>query len=88
VREKASENMVNHLQRNQNTFGLLLNGDQTAVEYRIKRYPSYCVIDKEGLLTHTEAGFVKAQSIPAVGQAIEAALGNPAPTGAASMEPK
>jgi thiol-disulfide isomerase/thioredoxin len=76
VREKSNQNMVNDLAEDKATFGLLLNGDQVATQYRIMRYPSYCVIDKEGLLTLTEPGFVKNQTIPAVGQAIEAALGN------------
>ena len=82
VREKAASNMVSDLSRGGFTFGLLLDGDATAAAYNIKRYPSYCVIDKDGLLKLTEAGFVKSQTMAAVGNAIEAALGNPlaAPT--------
>jgi thiol-disulfide isomerase/thioredoxin len=77
VREKSASNMVSDLSRGSFTFGLLLNGDATAAAYNIKRYPSYCVIDKDGLLKLTEAGFVKGQTMAAVGNAIEAALGNP-----------
>lgn len=74
VREKDANNIIGDLSRGNFTFGLLLNGDATATAYGIKRYPSYCVVNKDGLLIHTEAGFVKGETFTALREAVEAAL--------------
>ncbi len=74
VREKSAANITADLRKAGSTFGLLLDGDATAGEYRIARYPSYVVIDKNGIVTRTEPGFTKTETMEAVGAAVDAAL--------------
>jgi thiol-disulfide isomerase/thioredoxin len=68
VREKSAANAVNDLK--QFSFGLLLDADQVARLYNIKKYPTYVVIDRDGNIVKTEAGFKKPDTMNALRDAV------------------
>jgi hypothetical protein len=75
VREKNPAVVVDEYGKAGFTFTMLLSGDQAAKAFGVKRYPTYMVIDRDGMITATEAGYTKDQTINAVRLAAEAALG-------------
>jgi thiol-disulfide isomerase/thioredoxin len=80
VREKdPAANIERMVRDGKYTFGVLLKGDEVAKAFGIKRYPTYCVIDREGMIAATEAGFTKNTTLVAVRQAAEAAVGAASP---------
>src|SRR5262249_28054502 len=68
VREKSSANAVNDLKPY--SFDLLLDADPVAKLYAIKKYPTYVVIDKDGYIVKTEAGYKKTDTINALRDAL------------------
>ncbi len=77
VREKSSDNAIDDFTKGAFTFGLLLNADAVARLYEIKTYPSYAVIDKDGMLKQVVGNYAKYDTMNTVREALEAITGGP-----------
>ncbi|MFN0134271.1 MAG: redoxin domain-containing protein [Phycisphaerales bacterium] len=81
VRETSDQKPVDYMANGNYTYGLLLKADEVAKQYKIKSYPTYIVIGKEGQIglvatSYDEAGFAR------IRQAVDALLeGKPVPPG-------
>jgi thiol-disulfide isomerase/thioredoxin len=79
VREPADEVPAAYMRDNHLSYGLLLQADQTAKTYRVRAFPAFFVIGKEGDMFYTTAGYTD-QTPGKLIEAIDAALaGRPLP---------
>lgn len=68
------------------TYGLLLKADETAKAYKIKAYPTYVIIGKDGEIAKIEMGYDEA-AFRGMREAIDALLeGKPVPKAPAGKE--
>jgi peroxiredoxin len=74
VRERNDENPINYMRDNKYTYTLLLRADDVAKQYRVRSYPTFMVIGREGEIVHLEAGFDPDGSFPRIREAIDRAL--------------
>jgi thiol-disulfide isomerase/thioredoxin len=84
VREKSDQEPTTYWQENKHTYGLLLKADDVAKTYKVRMYPTYVVIGKEGEIVHIAAGYEPGKTMPAVTDAVERALAG-APAGKAPV---
>jgi thiol-disulfide isomerase/thioredoxin len=68
VREKSSTNAIDDTKAF--AFDLLLNADPVARLYNIRKYPTYVVIDLEGNIARTEAGYKKPETMNSLREAV------------------
>lgn len=73
IREASDEKPIAYMKDNHYTYGLLLKGDDVAKTYKVKVFPSYFVIGKNGEIIVTLNGFDE-KTFTTVRAAIEAAL--------------
>lgn len=79
VRETSDEKPINYMKEGNYTYGLLLKADDVAKTYRVKAYPTYFVIGKDGQVVYSTAGYDD-KTFPAIRTAVDAALeGKPMP---------
>jgi thiol-disulfide isomerase/thioredoxin len=73
VNEKSKDAPVEYMKKNGYTFGLLLEGDETAKAYEVKAYPTFVVVGKNGELAYRADGYEKNKTIPALAEEIKKA---------------
>jgi len=73
VREGSDERPIEYMKANGYTFGLLLKADEVAKQFKVKVYPSYFVLAKDGEITLIETGF-KDDTVGKITTAIDQAL--------------
>ena len=57
VRERSKDKPIEYFKEHEYTYGLLLDADKTAREYKVTRYPTFIVVDQTGRIVLTESGF-------------------------------
>jgi len=57
VRERSKDKPIAYFEEHGYTYGLLLDADATAREYKIRAYPTFIVIDQSGQIVLSKAGF-------------------------------
>jgi peroxiredoxin/outer membrane lipoprotein-sorting protein len=78
VREANDQNPANYMRDHNYTYQLLLRADDVARQYRVRAYPSFVVIGREGEIVHYEASFDGEGTFPRIRGAIDRALAGPA----------
>jgi peroxiredoxin len=75
VRETNNEKPIAYMKDNSYTYGLLLKADEVAKLFRVKVYPSYFVIAKDGEIALMTGGYDD-QTFTKITQAVDLALGS------------
>jgi len=83
VREKSKDAPIEYMKKNNYTFDLLLDADKVAESYKVKAYPTFVLIGKDGQLISRYEAFKKDDTIPAIKRMIEEVLA----TGQTKVEP-
>jgi thiol-disulfide isomerase/thioredoxin len=87
VRESSDENPINYMKENNFTYGLLLRADDVARQFRVRLYPTFIVIGKEGEIVHIESSFDPQTTFPNIRSALDRALGQGQPAAAPAAAP-
>ncbi|MCE7972905.1 MAG: TlpA family protein disulfide reductase [Leptolyngbya sp. PLA1] len=74
VRERTKERAIAEHRKVGGSVKLLLNGDRVARDYGVRAYPSYAVVDKQGLLVLGPKVWEGAATKDELGRAVDAAL--------------
>lgn len=86
VREANDQKPIDYMTQGNYTYGLLLKADETAKAYKIKAYPTYVIIGKDGEIAKIEMGYDEA-AFRGMREAIDALLeGKPVPKAPAGKE--
>ncbi len=78
IREKDKAKPIRFMKEHGYEWSILLDADEIAKQYRVRVFPTYYVIDGEGVIVHTEVGFEKEKTMTALTAAIEKALASSA----------
>jgi outer membrane lipoprotein-sorting protein/peroxiredoxin len=73
VKERDAEKTAAYFEKFGLTQTVLHGGDDTAMSYIVRRYPTYVVVDAEGKVAY-ETGYIKEESFPAMLAEIEKLL--------------
>jgi thiol-disulfide isomerase/thioredoxin/outer membrane lipoprotein-sorting protein len=87
VRETSDENPKKYMADNKYTYGLLLKADDVAKSYKVRTYPMYFVIGKEGQIVYNSGQYKPETTLAEVEEAIEIALGKKPPKPRAAPAP-
>lgn len=74
VRERDDDNPIAYMKENNYTYGLLLRADDVARQYRVRAYPTFIVIGREGEIVHIESGFDAETTFRSIRSAIDRSL--------------
>ncbi len=74
VRERDDQKPIDFMKENGLDWTLLLQADDVAKMYKVRVYPTYFVIDREGVIAHVALGFDREKTGPAIAEAIEKLL--------------
>jgi peroxiredoxin/outer membrane lipoprotein-sorting protein len=81
-REKSDEAPIALMKEKGYTFGLLLGADEVSKAYKVRGYPSFAVVDREGRMAEFVQGFQNEESLrERLTNAVREALGEASPSG-------
>lgn len=87
VREQSDDKPIAYMADNKYTYGLLLRADDVAKQYKVKVFPTYFVIGREGEIVHIATGYDPDTTFPEIRAAIQRALGSATAKQAKPAEP-
>ena len=80
VREANDQNPTNYMKDHSLTYGLLLQADAVARSYKVRVFPTYIVIGRDGAIAHISTKNKEDEASTDLTEAIEKALGRGAAT--------
>jgi peroxiredoxin len=87
VKESNDQNPINYMKEHKLTYGLLLQADPVAKAYRVKLFPTYVVIGRDGAIAAISTQNKEEEAKAELTRAIDAALGGGAPAKAIESKP-
>ena len=76
VRERSREKPIEYFEENDYTYGLLLDADKAARDYKIMKYPTFIVIDQNGHIVLTLPGYDEETTFVQLRETIDGLLEN------------
>jgi thiol-disulfide isomerase/thioredoxin len=86
IREANDQNPINYMKEHNLTYGLLLQADSVARTYRVRLFPTYVVIGRDGSIAHITSKNKEDEISADLTEAIEKALGGGKPGAAPKSE--